>query len=293
MKIKRKRIRRNVERGIIGFILLIMASFVYMKSEYDILVVAKKQPSTKNASTVHHAPIHKQSIKGSPLAASIAKKEKEEKSKKIVYLTFDDGPSADAAELLDTLDKYGAKATFFMLAPNIERHAEVVQRMVQEGYGLGLHGVTHDAHQFYHSKTSALHEMQEAQAVLEKIGGVKTNLVRTPYGSVPFLLDSYREVMESSGFQIWDWDIDSEDWDKGSAFVSHVINRIDLLAKAGEHPIILMHDRGQTIKYLPTLLKWLNDNHYETGNLDGCMEAFHFNCNNRCRPIDGDQKAKL
>ncbi|MEK5523097.1 hypothetical protein B5V89_09035 [Heyndrickxia sporothermodurans] len=288
-KQNQRRKRMIYEIGAIIIILLFIVGFSFRGTEDDVMVAVKKQGPPNEIPMMENAPQLKQTMKGSIYATSIIQKEKEliqqEENQKIVYLTFDDGPSSDANELLDVLDHYGAKATFFMLAPHIKAYPEVVKRMVKTGYAVGLHGVTHDARQFYHSKKSPLHEMQEDQKVLEKITGVRSTLIRTPYGSVPYMLDSYRKEIESYGFQLWDWDIDSDDWKSNSkAYVSRVINGIKFMDSIGKHPVILLHDRGPTIKYLPILLNWLNKNHFVTKNLEESMDAYSFKCNDRCHP---------
>ncbi|MGE8203916.1 polysaccharide deacetylase family protein [Heyndrickxia sp. NPDC080065] len=286
---KRRRKRLFYELVLLAVVLVFVVGFSFRGSGDNIAAAVEKQGPPEMVPTLDWVPQPKQSMKGSTFADSIVQKEQElqqqESNQKIVYLTFDDGPTADAPKLLDTLDQFGAKATFFMLAPHIKEHPEVVKRMVEEGYAVGLHGVTHDASKFYRTKESPLHEMQEDQAVLEEVTGVKSTLIRTPYGSIPYMLDSYRKVMEAHGFQMWDWHIDSQDWNtSGNVFVSNVINGILRMEASGKHPIILLHDRAQTIQYLPKLLKWLNDNHYVTKSLDESMDAYNFKCENRCRP---------
>lgn len=286
---KQRKKRIYFELSLLAIVLLFVVGFSFRSSDDDPMAAVKKEGPPIKVPTLDSAPEPKPILKGTILADSMKKKEQELKkqneNQKIVYLTFDDGPSAEASKLLDLLDTYGANATFFMLAPHIKEHKDVVKRMVKEGYAVGLHGVTHDASQFYHTKKSPLHEMLKDQAVLQEVTGVKTTLIRTPYGSIPYMLDSYRKETEAYGFQLWDWHIDSEDWkSSGSSFVSRVINGIQRVEGYGEHPVILMHDRGPTIQYLPKLLKWLKDNHYVMKKLDESMDAYHFKCENRCSP---------
>ncbi|MFC7391759.1 polysaccharide deacetylase family protein [Scopulibacillus cellulosilyticus] len=246
---------------------------------------ASKQTPPKKAMALSQTVEPKKQIEGSKLGQSIDKEARQQSKEKIVYLTFDDGPSPDVNKLMDTLNKYNAKATFFMLAPNIKKHPGAVKRMAEEGFGLGLHGVTHDPTKFYHSGKSALHEMQKDQSVVEKITGEKTHMVRTPYGSFPYLLDSDRSLMESHGFKIWDWDIDSKDWQlKSRQYVPKVINDLNKIENTGETPVILMHDHenSATLKYLPELLSYLKEHHYIMKSLDDSMKPVTFHCHNRC-----------
>ncbi|WP_096186939.1 polysaccharide deacetylase family protein [Evansella halocellulosilytica] len=68
----------------------------------------------------------------------------EEVNGKTVYLTFDDGPSSASIEILDILDQFDAKATFFMLEPEMRTHPDIVNRTVKDGHAVALHCVTHD-----------------------------------------------------------------------------------------------------------------------------------------------------
>jgi len=131
---------------------------------------------------------------------------------KVVCLTFDDGPSSATDDILETLQKHDAKATFFMLSPNMKERSNVVKRVVEEEHGVGMDGVTHDVNRFYQSNQTVLGEMNEAQKVLESITGIHSVLIRTPYGSVPYLTKPFRKALNTQGYEMWDWNIDSNDW---------------------------------------------------------------------------------
>ncbi|WP_370296585.1 polysaccharide deacetylase family protein [Rossellomorea marisflavi] len=114
--------------------------------------------------------------------------------KRDLYLTFDDGPSEGSERLLDLLNEFNMKATFFMLGPHMEDYSDVVKRMKEEGFGLALHGTSHQTKDIYSGPLAPLHEMVEAQAILEKQTGVRSSLIRLPYGSVPYLTVEMRGV---------------------------------------------------------------------------------------------------
>jgi peptidoglycan/xylan/chitin deacetylase (PgdA/CDA1 family) len=197
----------------------------------------------------------------------------EVKTKKI-YLTFDDGPSPTTGLLLDILQEYQAKATFFLLEPRMTVFPDDVIRLAAEGHGLALHGVTHNRELFYQSPETALAEMKQAQATLANLTGISTKLARTPYGSKPNMTDSHLQVMKKEDFIIWDWNVDSRDWYfKDSRLVEHTISQIKVLEEKGQEPIILLHDINHTAEHLPQLLTYLKDNQYEFDILNTSMEA--------------------
>lgn len=205
---------------------------------------------------------------------------------KIIYLTFDDGPSPQTNQLLDVLDKYNAKATFFMLGPNIQSHPSIVKRMIKEGFGAGLHSITHNAHKIYSSNESPLKEMTEDQKILKKVTGAHSNLIRLPYGSVPYLTVEMRTQLDKNGFKIWDWNVDSKDWKlKDQRFVKKTIREIQNIEQSGEAPVVLMHDKPETIRHLPKLLKYLKQEGYQTKKLTNDMPPLTFQCEGRCHAI--------
>ncbi|MCL6601731.1 MAG: polysaccharide deacetylase family protein [Paenibacillus sp.] len=184
----------------------------------------------------------------------------------IVYLTFDDGPSATTSQLLDILEKHEVSATFFMIGPHINQYPEQVKRIAKLEQGLGLHGITHRREKFYASPAAALAEMKGDQAILKKVTGVSSTLIRTPYGSKPYFTKSFRDKMLSEDFNLWDWNVDSEDWkykeDSGKIYNS-VMYQVHKLKNTKVNPVILMHDQKATLKVLPRILDSLKKEGYQ------------------------------
>ncbi|AJS58136.1 polysaccharide deacetylase [Paenibacillus sp. IHBB 10380] len=198
--------------------------------------------------------------------STVVKKNGNKGNKKVIYLTFDDGPTATSTPLLNILSKYDAKATFFMVGPNITKYPQVVKRMVKEGHGLGLHSMTHVQSKFYKSPSSALQEMNQTNENLFKVTKLKTSLIRTPYGSKPYFGKSYRDVVLSQGYHLWDWNVDSEDWKykyDSQKIYNSVLKQVNKVHKEKVTPIILMHDQKATLKVLPQILEKLKKDGYE------------------------------
>ncbi|MFD2043356.1 polysaccharide deacetylase family protein [Ornithinibacillus salinisoli] len=206
---------------------------------------------------------------------------------KVVYLTFDDGPTSVTKNILDTLSQFNAKATFFMLEPAMRDFPDVVNKIIEDGHAVGMHGVTHDKNQFYDSEQSALEEMITAQETLQEITGVHSNLIRTPYGSIPYLTETYREVLDSNGFHLWDWNVDSSDWSlSDDQYVDSVVEQIEYLSSAGVTSIILMHDQAETANHLSILLTYLSENGFQTKKIDENTKPYNFNCYDRCHSLN-------
>lgn len=196
---------------------------------------------------------------------------------KVIYLTFDDGPEQFTVDIMDLLDKYNAKATFFMLEPNMRRFPEIVKEMVNRGHQVALHSVTHDKNKFYSSKYSVVSEMTKSQQTLEKITGLKSPLIRTPYGSVPHMTTEYRRAVEEAGFIMWDWNIDSRDWAMtDGSYINNTIQQIENFNR-DEPMVVLMHDRVTTLNHLEKLLIYLSEQGYKMEALTWDMAPVQFN----------------
>ena len=194
-----------------------------------------------------------------------------------VYLTVDDGPSKNTARILDVLDEYQAKATFFMLEPAMAAHGEDLVRMAQEGHALGMHGVTHKKELVYASADSVVDEMLTGQAQIAELTGVTTPLFRAPYGSKPHMTAEYRQAVIDAGLSMWDWNVDSLDWKyRSEAYVEHTIEQLENLKAKGRTPVILIHDTEKTVESLPLLLDYLVEHGYQFALADGQTEPIQF-----------------
>ena len=194
-----------------------------------------------------------------------------------VYLTFDDGPNENTEGILNVLERYDAKATFFMLEPNMRRFRDSVKDMAAEGHAVGMHGVTHDVSKFYQSSQTVVGEMKKGQETLESITGIHSNLIRVPYGSVPNMTPAYREAVDRAGFHMWDWNIDSEDWRLLSEeYVPNVMEQINDFPYKESPKIILLHEKDVTLEYLEELLIDLTEKGYSMKALTEEMETVTF-----------------
>lgn len=186
---------------------------------------------------------------------------------KVAYITIDDGPSQYTAQILDILDEKNTKATFFMLAPNIEAHADVVKRLIKEGDYPGLHSVTHDAHLLYDGDPlNVAHEMFQTDLTLKKYTGAYSFLVRAPYGSKPYMTQPFRDGLVDYGFKMWDWTIDSNDWrypGQGDKIVNEVKTQLADVEETKQPVIIIFHEKKTTVAVLPQIIDYLHARGYK------------------------------
>ncbi|HDR3892484.1 polysaccharide deacetylase [Bacillus thuringiensis] len=195
---------------------------------------------------------------------------------KVVYLTFDDGPSELTGKFLDVLKEQHVASTFFMQGSNLQNTAfqENVKRAVKEGHYIGAHSMTHNSDKLY-KKGQFVPEMKETLALIHNITGTTPKLVRPPYGSAPGLKgEEIRNQIVEAGIKVWDWTIDSNDWKlKGNP--QQIIENVKRTTTE-DVEVVLMHEKPQTLQALPEIIKFYKEKGYEFGVYN---EADHFQLN--------------
>lgn len=140
---------------------------------------------------------------------------------KTMYLTFDDGPTAENTNaILDILKEKNIKATFFVVGENVKKNPEVAQRIVEEGHTIGIHCNQHDYDVLYESVDSYLADFEEAYNIVYEVTGVEVKLFRFPGGSInAYNKDISEEIiaaMTERGFIYFDWNASLEDATKNN-----------------------------------------------------------------------------
>ncbi len=126
-----------------------------------------------------------------------------------VALTFDDGPDGVYTPLvLDVLQEYNVPATFFLIGENVQKYPEVAQRIVDEGHILGNHSWSHPRLSDIEAGELA-DELTKTEDILEAVTGLRTMLMRPPYGAVN--QDALEQLIEMDYYVI-NWSVDSVDW---------------------------------------------------------------------------------
>lgn len=140
---------------------------------------------------------------------------------KTMYLTFDDGPSAENTNaVLDILKEKNVKATFFVVGENVRKHPEVARRIVAEGHTIGIHCNSHDYDVIYESVDSYLEDFAAAYDAVYEVTGVEVEIFRFPGGSINAynkeISEEIIKAMTERGFIYFDWNASLEDAQKGN-----------------------------------------------------------------------------
>ncbi|WP_088040610.1 polysaccharide deacetylase family protein [Bacillus sp. EAC] len=186
-------------------------------------------------------------------------KQQIKQDQKVVYLTFDDGPSALTNQILEVLKNEKVHATFFMIGKNLNEHRDVVKRAVQDGNYIGAHSMTHNYDRLY-KQGLFVSEMQQTLSIINKLTGENTRLVRAPYGSRPSMSQKLRNDSVNAGLKIWDWNVDTNDW-KNTANPSNILNEVKKQTTKNKE-VILLHEKQTTLEALPEIISFLKAKGY-------------------------------
>ncbi len=211
------------------------------------------------------------------------------KPTKTCYLTFDDGPSDNTLKILKILDKYDAKATFFVIGTNSK--LEYLPKIKAAGHAIGLHSNTHDYSKIYKSRTNFFKDINKLSDKIEKYTGEKTMLLRFPGGSNNTVSRKYKKgimtdlttQVQIKGYAYFDWNVDSGDASGNNVSASRITKNVLKQAKNKNSICVLMHDtaaKGTTVKALPGIIEGLKKQGYKFEVLTEETYGYHYKVNN-------------
>lgn len=191
---------------------------------------------------------------------------------KIAYLTFDDGPSTNVTpRILNTLDEYNIKATFFVTGANANSHNDLIKQIYEKGHVIANHSYSHNYNAIYSSTTALINEIQKTYDTIKKIiPSYDTKIFRFPGGSYG-KDNSFKLAVEKENYVYFDWNALNGDAE------GYLLNKDKLIERTKEtvqkqlSVIILMHDasvKTTTADSLPEIIQYLIDNGYEFRTLE-------------------------
>lgn len=176
---------------------------------------------------------------------------------KKISISFDCAWGVDYTDqILEALEKYNVKCTFFTVKFWAEKHSDYLEKIFKAGHEIGTHSSTHK----YMSKLSEaqiIEEINSSVGAIEKITGEKVKLFRPPYGDYN---DRLISTVDSLGLKTVQWSVDSLDWKDLSA--DKIVERVVKRVQSGS--IILCHNNAlHTAKALPKIFEVLQSQGYE------------------------------
>lgn len=184
---------------------------------------------------------------------------------KRVYLTFDDGPSANTAAILDLLAEYQVKATFFVVGDTSEEGKKLYQRIVSEGHSIGIHSYSHRYGEIYASEEAFFDDFYLLSDYLYDITGVRPDICRLPGGSSNTVsnidMSGVVNELNAQGISCYDWNISGGDADGHDLSAEEIANNVLTGVDRFQTSIVLLHDgkdKSVTVEALRMILEELS-----------------------------------
>lgn len=192
---------------------------------------------------------------------------------KIAYLTFDDGPSSNITpKILDVLKNYKVKATFFVIGSMVEQNPGLLQRAKNEGHAIANHTYSHDFNYIYSDPQNFLNDILKGEEVLKKhISDFSSKNIRFPGGSFGDKRKPFKELMQSLGYNIIDWNSLNGDSEALNIPPDKLLNRLKETYNNQKNLIVLMHDapsKDTTVQALPQIIQFLQSQGYTFKTFD-------------------------
>lgn len=164
----------------------------------------------------------------------------------IAYLTFDDGPSENTSKILDILNEYNIKATFFVIGKDSDEAKALYKRIVDEGHTLGMHSYSHQYSQIYNSVESFSNDEKKLRDLLYESTGIIPTLYRFPGGSSNLVsninMTEFIKYLNDEDITYFDWNVASGDATSQNVDVDTLVNNVLNDVGVSETSVILMHD---------------------------------------------------
>ena len=201
--------------------------------------------------------------------------------KKVVYLTFDDGPSTtNTPQVLDILDRYNVKATFFVLGSSIDKNdqaKEILKEQVKRGHAIANHTYSHDYSYLYPNGVmnvnNIISDLEKSENSMREVLGkdFSTRVIRLPGGYWSWEgRTAMKESMEQNGYYNVDWNALNKDAEgkpkNADELLQSTKDTIEALGPDADSVVLLMHDtygKEETVKALPQIIEYLQDKGFE------------------------------
>ncbi len=181
-----------------------------------------------------------------------------------VYLTFDDGPSENSDKILDILDDYNVKATFFVVGREDEHSLAVYKRIVEDGHTIAMHSYTHNYSEIYSSLDSFTNDLNRIRDLIKSDTGVECNLYRFPGGSSNQIsnvdMTEYIKYLNENDIRYLDWNVASGDATTKAYTSDDLVENVMKDVVKYKTSVVLLHDannKNATVEALPKLIEQL------------------------------------
>lgn len=220
-----------------------------------------QQLQEQKTSPVQTPQIQEDTSAGTPSEPVVEESSGQEEIHK-VYLTFDDGPSIYTNDILDILDSYNVKATFFVVGKEGTSAEEALQRIVAEGHTLGMHSYSHKYKELYETMDSFTEDFEQIRDYIYQATGVESVCYRFPGGSSNTVseidMHDFIDYLDSRGVEYYDWNVSSGDGGSMKLSVDTLLENCTKDIASRDTSIILLHDSAEkptTVEALPDIIE--------------------------------------
>ncbi len=176
----------------------------------------------------------------------------------VIALTFDDGPDPKyTPQVLETLRRFGAKATFFVIGRNVEQYPDVLKQVAADGHEIGNHTYSHPLRLRKEGNGEVAQQLTKTAELVAQLTGQQTRVFRPPGGAYNGNLVG---VAKSLGYEVIIWSWTTNPSDAYAPGVAQIVHRVTDDAAPGD--IVLLHDGNphpQTVNALPEILRILSE----------------------------------
>lgn len=219
---------------------------------------------------------------------SVIVQAKNTSSDKIIYLTIDDGPSANTPAILDILDRYQVKATFFVTA-QCPQYYHYIGLAAAKGHAIGLHTYSHDYAAVYASDQAYFNDLQRISDIVVEQSGQRSMILRFPGGSSNTISANYNtgimsrltKAVQQRGYRYFDWNSSSGDGNSAAPSATLIANA---KSYGGRSPLMfLSHDHAgsrSSVEALPAIIEYYQGLGYAFLTIDTSTNGYHHGVQN-------------
>lgn len=203
---------------------------------------------------------------------------------KVVYLTFDDGPGPYTEKLLDVLDKYNVKVTFFVTS-QFSNYRDMIGEAYRRGHTIAMHSYTHNFGKIYSSESAYYEDLHDIQEVCQEQTGVIPSIVRFPGGTSNTVSRKYcsgimtvlSQSLLDNGYQYCDWNVDSMDVSTAKT-VDDIVHNVTSGIANHTNSFVLQHDIKEfSVDAVEQIIQWGLENGYTFMPMSADTPMIHFN----------------
>ena len=223
----------------------------------------------------------------------IVEGEPEIKPEKVIYLTFDDGPSGNVTpEVLRILKEHNVPATFFIIGyEQSEENIKLLKEMIAQGHTIGIHGYSHEYSEIYTSVPAFMDNIRKLEDNIRSDLDYEPFVIRFPGGSSNTVsIDSHEGIMselvkevQAEGYYYTDWNVDSTDASGIGISAEQIVSSVKKGCKKNRYNIVLMHDgwtKETTAEALPQIIEWAKEEGYTFAAMEKGGPTVHQHVNN-------------